>query len=317
MSNIVKRETKEVMSPEDVQVLKDSMFRDFSDAEVKFSMAVANQLALSPLLRQVHFVRRFDKNIGRNVVTPQTGIDGFRLTADRTKKYAGSDEPVFEYEGKHPVKASVTVYKIVGGTRCAFTASARWDEYFPGDKMGFMWKTKPHVMLGKCAEAQALRKAFPAELSSLYADEEMEHTDAVELKSSLIQAKIEKEVGVKESAVEQEPPSQSQPIPETKSEPAKIAPDIEMETVKNVLNPEDDQTYPDDDFEKFDRPGGDYLFPQCATKHKGKKISDLTADDLFKYCSGVKAYFIKENKEIRKEWNDLFIAAQKYLGETF
>jgi hypothetical protein len=40
-----------------------------------------------------------------------------------------------------------------------------------------MWKTKPHVMLGKCAEAAVLRKAFPADLSGLYTQEEMQQAD--------------------------------------------------------------------------------------------------------------------------------------------
>jgi hypothetical protein len=72
----------------------------------------------------------------------------------------------------------VTVYKIIGNVRCPFTASARWDQYYPGDEQGFMWRKMPHLMLGKCAEALALRKAFPAELSGLYIKEEMDQADA-------------------------------------------------------------------------------------------------------------------------------------------
>ena len=72
----------------------------------------------------------------------------------------------------------MTVYKIVGGQRCGFTATARWDQYFPGEKQGFMWKKMPHLMLGKCAEALAIRKAFPAELSGLYTQEEMQQASA-------------------------------------------------------------------------------------------------------------------------------------------
>jgi hypothetical protein len=55
-----------------------------------------------------------------------------------------------------------------------FTASARWDEFCPSGKMDFIWKAKPHVMLGKCAESQALRRAFPKQLAGLYIKEEME-----------------------------------------------------------------------------------------------------------------------------------------------
>jgi hypothetical protein len=105
-------------------------------------------------------------------MTVQVGIDGFRLVADRTGAYAGNDDPVYDDESK-PQKATVAVYKIVGGMRCPFTATARWSQYYPGDKQGFMWNKMPHLMLGKCAEALALRKAFPAELSGLYTDDEM------------------------------------------------------------------------------------------------------------------------------------------------
>ena len=75
-----------------------------------------------------------------------------------------------------PNKATVTVYKMLEGQRLPFTATARWSEYYPGEKIGFQWRTKPYLMLGKCAESLALRKAFPKLLSGMYSAEEMDKT---------------------------------------------------------------------------------------------------------------------------------------------
>lgn len=175
MSNsIVSIGSKSLLSAEEIETLRNSKFKGFSAGEIKYCVAVINQLNLSPFLNQVHFVRRVLKD-GTAVISTQVGIDGFRLHAQRAGGYAGSDEPVFEYnEAKQITKATVTVYKIVSGVRCPFTASARWDEYYPGQGPNSrMWDKMPHNQLAKCAEALALRKAFPAELSSLYAEEEM------------------------------------------------------------------------------------------------------------------------------------------------
>jgi len=107
-------------------------------------------------------------------MTIQTGIDGFRAVADRTGQYIGSSDAVFEEIGNNPVQATVTVNKVVQGVIGNFTATARWSEYYPGKSQGFMWDKMPHTMLGKCAEALALRKAFPAQLSGLYTGDEMD-----------------------------------------------------------------------------------------------------------------------------------------------
>lgn len=118
---------------------------------------------------------------GRGAV--QTGIDGYRLIADRTGKYAGSDDPIFD-EGltqyqflqtgrKNPSTATVSVYKIVGGVLAKFTATAEWSAYYPGASQGYMWSKMGLLMIGKVSEALALRKAFPAELSGIYTSEEM------------------------------------------------------------------------------------------------------------------------------------------------
>lgn len=163
-----------LIGAEEIKILKQILWPKFTDPEVNYCTAICNQLQLNPLLKQIHFIKRNTKNGA--VITAQTGIDGFRLTAERTGCYAGSDEPVFEYgvDKKKPIKATVTVYKMMQGQRCPFTASARWDEYSQSNDM---WNKMAHNQLAKCAEALALRKAFPAELSALRSDEEMEQAN--------------------------------------------------------------------------------------------------------------------------------------------
>lgn len=156
--------------------IKDVYAKGASDIEFANFILVSVRTGLDIFKKQIYLVKRWDTRLGRDVYTPQCGIDGFRSVAERTKAYAGNDDPIFDGKSKegYPDKASVTVYKMVEGVRCPFTATARWNEYYPGDKIGFMWKTKPHVMLGKCAEALALRKAFPNVIQGFYESAEMD-----------------------------------------------------------------------------------------------------------------------------------------------
>ena len=163
---------KEVMkyeniTPDQVDLIKSQIAVGATDDELKLFLHVADKSGLDPLSKQIYFIKRSGK------MTIQTAIDGFRSIADRTGQYISSEEPVFEEIGNNPVKATVTVGKIVQGVEGKFTASARWSEYYPGKSQGFMWDKMPHTMLGKCAEALALRKAFPSQLSGLYTGDEM------------------------------------------------------------------------------------------------------------------------------------------------
>jgi phage recombination protein Bet len=179
MSNAVVPIDKNDWSPEQVALIKKTVFPDSTDDELKVFIYVAKKTALDPFSRQIYAVKRKNNQTGEMRMTVQTSIDGFRLIAFRTNAYAGRDEAIFEYDSKNlPIKCKVTVYKLVQGIRCAFTATARWDEYYPGDRQGFMWNKLPETMLEKCTESKALRMAFPAELSNLYTGEEMEQADS-------------------------------------------------------------------------------------------------------------------------------------------
>ena len=148
-----------------------------SDEDMLLFMYVAKRTGLDPLTKQIYAIFRWDSRQGKERMTIQASIDGMRLVAQRTKGYAGQDDVIYDDESKtYPGKATVTVYKLMGGERVSFTASARWGEYCQKDSKGMpmiMWAKMPYLMLGKCAEALALRKAFPNELSGIYAPEEM------------------------------------------------------------------------------------------------------------------------------------------------
>lgn len=149
------------------------------DEDLMFFLYTAKRTGLDPLVNQVYAVYRWDSRLGREKMTIQTGIDGMRLVAQRSGAYAGQDDSVFMPEDEstqYPVKATVTVYKMLNGQRVPFSATARWSEYVQLSKDGKpsqLWAKMPYLMLAKCAEALALRKAFPNELSGIYSDVEM------------------------------------------------------------------------------------------------------------------------------------------------
>ncbi len=143
-------------------------------AELKLHYFFCADKGVHPLTRLIYFTKRGGK------YTPITSIDYLRIRAESSGLYAGSDDAAFKGEVKkdnktYPLSATVTVWKLVNGQRCPFTGTARWSEYAPAnlnDNNAFMWKSKPYIMLSKCAEALALRKGFPGQLQGLYISEE-------------------------------------------------------------------------------------------------------------------------------------------------
>jgi phage recombination protein Bet len=159
---------KQIMTPD-----KDGHQRSTED--LLLFLYVAHKTGLDPLARQIYAVYRWDSRLGREKMSIQTGIDGLRLIAQRTGQYGGQDESKFEYKDGKPVSCVVTVIKMMGDQQIRIPARALFSEYSQTDREGKLmglWNKMPETMLEKCAEAKALRKAFPAETTGIYTDEE-------------------------------------------------------------------------------------------------------------------------------------------------
>ena len=151
-----------------IELLKQTVCKGSSDSELQMFMYVCKHTGLDPFLKQIYSISR------GNVRTNQTSIDGYRLTAERTKRYMPGREPTFTYDNAgNLVKATAYIKKLDSqGVWHEISASALFNEYNPGNNA--IWKKMPHTMLAKCAETLVIRKGFPAELSGVYTKEEMD-----------------------------------------------------------------------------------------------------------------------------------------------
>jgi phage recombination protein Bet len=180
MNAIVRHEP---MTNDQEELIKRTIAKDATNDELKLFLYQCERTGLDPFAKQIYSIKRQGKH------QTQVSIDGARLIAQRTGRYAGQDGPywcgddgvwkdVWLTKDK-PRAAKVNVYLL--GVERGTPGVAHWDEYVPmfNGKVGDMWKKMPALMLAKCAEMLALRKAFPQELSGLYAAEEMAQADNV------------------------------------------------------------------------------------------------------------------------------------------
>jgi len=168
-----------------VEVLSGSLYPGAAHNSVVMVLAYCQAAHLDPMLKPVHIVPVYQKGRGMvDVVMPGIGL--YRIQAARTGQYAGISDPEFGpsittklagVEVTYPEWCRVTVKRqMSNGLVAEFTASERWMEnYATAGKdtvaPNAMWKRRAFAQLAKCAEAQALRKAFPEVGSAPTADE--------------------------------------------------------------------------------------------------------------------------------------------------
>jgi phage recombination protein Bet len=191
MNNITAINTSNKIDQHIWSALKNSLYTGARDESIKMVLDYCKAAKLDPMQKPVHIVPMSVKNAqtGRyeykDVVMAGVGL--YRIQAARSNQYAGVSEPEFGedvtcnlggVEITYPKWCKVTVKKLVNNTIVEFTAKEYWLENYAAKKdtttPNTMWQKRPYGQLAKCAEAQALRKAFPEIVSQHPTAEEME-----------------------------------------------------------------------------------------------------------------------------------------------
>jgi len=193
------------------KVLLDTIFPSAQSVEsIAMALEYCAARRFDIMKKPVHIVPVWSSEKRGMVETIWPGIGELRTTAMRTGEFAGIDDTVWgpdrtrkfngqetyyengkklkrdaEIELTYPEWAQVRVYRMVGGERVLFAGpKVYWGETYAkasGKSLlpNSMWQQRPRGQLEKCAEAAALRRAFPEEFGGDLVAEEM-HGQIVE-----------------------------------------------------------------------------------------------------------------------------------------
>lgn len=171
-----------------LELLKRTLAQGTTDDEFSLFMNTATRLGLDPFARQIYAIKRWNPAARTETMAIQVAIDGFRAIGEATGELDGQDPPlwcgptgewldVWTHE-KPPSAAKVVVYRK--GVSRGYVGIATYKSFVQTNKDGAAtktWATMPDVMLAKCAESQALRKAFPRQLAGVHTPDEMGQAD--------------------------------------------------------------------------------------------------------------------------------------------
>lgn len=197
------------------KVLTDAIFPAAQTPDaIVLAMSYCRSRKLDIMKRPVHIVPMYDSKKRAYVETVWPSISELRTTATRTGEYAGCDEAEFgpyetvtftgrikqwsdeankmawvdaSKEVTFPLWCRITVYRIIKGVKCKFVGpKTLWRESYAtvggSDIPNEMWESRSEGQLEKCAEAAALRRAFPEEIGNELSAEEMAGRRVEELK---------------------------------------------------------------------------------------------------------------------------------------
>jgi phage recombination protein Bet len=210
-------------TPGQLALIKNTVAKDCNPMEFDLFVTVARNAGLDPFRKQISAIVFSKDNAEKRRMSIITTIDGLRVIAARSRRYRpDEEEPRIEYDPNQKsdtnplgiVKATVRVYiadaQREGGWK-PVAGVAYWDEFAPikdewawndekrkreptgRQTLDGNWPKMGRVMISKCAEAQALRKAFPEDMSALYEAAELDRAQAAEFTPSEIVEQAEAE----------------------------------------------------------------------------------------------------------------------------
>lgn len=196
----------------DVALARKTVAADLYPQELDLFVHMCRRFKLDPLRRQIYALAYNKDKPDKRRVVYVTSIDGYRTIAERTGNYRPGQRSVEVRDDAKDattnpqgiVSATASVWKHSHGAWHEFSETVYWEEFAPLkeiwaydkdegkkkpsgkfelDRSG-QWAKMGRVMLQKCAEAQALRRGWPDDLSDLYVAEEMDQAKVIDITPS-------------------------------------------------------------------------------------------------------------------------------------